>query len=411
MVIEVVDLVTFDTPTEPCRVVFLSPTRGGPRITDIRQRLSPHGCVRFSGTSNRTFVDFTPGDVEPPRIALDTIARSDAAGLERMLLSVLPYVDEIVLGLDGRSDTKTIEMATHYADCVFVFAHTDLDLTDDEWNANKINFAAARNLGRSRVHAPWTLVLDTDEYLKTSVDLRLVVSAAPVTLGSFAPLVQLERDPGRTDFEQRDFQRLARTEYRWHQASHNQLAVTAVEHPRPIDARIISDTSLRSVAEQARRDSQRELGIDELIEEASKGNLNALFHVAKHRAGTGDLQEAVRLAEDFRSRVEPNSVLSYQRQWVALTVAFRYYYEDDSREANRWACRALLDGPSLPAFCLLGDLAEEDGDLPRARAWYEAACAVTDTNNIAWPGLLEVRHGRLAGIRRALDGLLATTLP
>jgi hypothetical protein len=56
-------------------------------------------------------------------------------------------------------------------------------------------------------------------------------------------------------------------------------------------------------------------------------------------------------------------------------------------------------------MCLLGDIAEEQGDLVRARGWYEAACAVTEKHKLDWPGVTELRFGRLAGICRALEGL------
>ena len=83
---------------KPVRLVCPNPQRGGPRIAALREALAPRGRVRISATPARTFIDFDPGEPEPPLVALDTIARSDAAGLERMLLSVLPHVDEVVLG-------------------------------------------------------------------------------------------------------------------------------------------------------------------------------------------------------------------------------------------------------------------------------------------------------------------------
>ena len=68
-----------------------------------------------------------------------------------------------------------------------------------------------------------------------------------------------------------------------------------------------------------------------------------------------------------------------------------------------WALRALLDGPRIVAFCLLGDLAEEQGDLLRARGWYEAACAITTQEKaIDWSGVTAMRCGRLEGIKAAL---------
>lgn len=399
---EVADISDLGMPTTPTRLTFLSPLRGGPSLASIRERLAPHGRVRLSGTRARIFADFTPGTAETPVLALDTIVRSDAAGLERMLLSTLPYVDEIVLGVDGRSDDETLQVARAFADKVHTFNAAGIGLDDMAWSAGKIDFAAARNLGRELVNAPWALVVDSDEYIGEADDLRPELRAATSSTAAFQPRVCIQVD-GANRFEQRDFQRVARTEYRWHQAAHNQLRVPpGMAVPGDVNLQIISDTSLRTAEERARRDDQRELGIEELLAEAMAGNLNALFHVAKHKAVRGGLAEGAKLAEKFRLSIEPNGPGAYQRQWVALAMAIRYYQEDDSQEANRWACRALLDGPSVNAFCLLGDLAEEDGDLPRARSWYEAACAMTIDGPIGWPEHANRRMGRLAGIRRAL---------
>lgn len=413
---EVLEVVSLENLHElkfpaPVRLVFPSPKRGGPSLSSIRVEVAQLGRVRFSGTANKTFADIDPALLcEQPIVALDTIVRSDAAGLERMLLSVLPYVDEIVIGVDGRSDKETLRVAQGYADCVYVFEAADIKMSEEMWNANRIDFAAARNLGRSRVHSPWTLVVDSDEFLQVNpeIDVRgLVADASPLN-GCFFPMVRMLGDKGQVTFESRDHQRLARTRYRWVQPSHNQLVCTDSLPPIPIDITIVSDTSIRTQAEQARRDSQRDVGIEELTEAAAQGSLNALFHLAKHRAGKGELEAAAKLAEDFRLRVEPNGPLSWQRQWAALAVAFNYYNADVFDEANRWAVRALLDGPSIPAFCLLGDIAEDEGDLERALSWFECACAVTDKLNISWPGLTETRWGRLAALRHATSSPEAT---
>jgi glycosyltransferase involved in cell wall biosynthesis len=399
---------------EPVRLVFLPPDRGGPPVAAIRSALASQGRLRLSASPGRLFADLDPGTPEPPVLALDTIVRSDAAGLERMLRSVLPHVDEIVLGVDGRSDEATLKIAKAYGDCVFVFEGADIGLSPEAWTPSetnprgKINFAAARNLGRARVRAPWVLVIDSDEYLETSVDIRATVAAAPPEVGAFFPLVRVV-EGDQSVFESGDHQRLARAKYRWTEPVHNQLICADSAPPPKIDVVIISDPSIRAEAEQAAREAQRGIGVDASEEAALNGNLNAYFHLAKHRIGTGELADAVRLVEDFRLRCEPNSILGWKRQWLALGLAFRFYtQENNSQEANRWAVRALLDGPSIAAFALLGDIAEDEGDLLRALAWYECACAVSDNTKLVWPRLTNLRWGRLAGLRLALSSPEAT---
>jgi hypothetical protein len=406
-ILEVVDLDKLrplDLPA-PIRLVFLSPKRGGPALSAIREALSKKGQLRFSATATRTFVDVTSEEPEAPLIALDTIVRDDAAGLERMLFSVIPHVDEIVLGVDGRSDKETLKVAQQYADCVYVFEAIDIGMRPEDWAptaANprgKIDFAAARNIGRSRVQAPWALVLDSDEYL-IAEDFRDAVKNARPSQGAFFINVVMA-DTGVRQFVSRDHQRLARTGYVWSGAKDNQLDCKGSESPAALPVEILHDTRLR--ADQDQRDAQREAATEDLVARAERGDLNALFHLAKHRiGGSTAIEEAVRLTEDFRLRVEPNSPIAFQRQWVALGLAFRFYNEDNHHEANRWACRVLLDGPSIAAFCLLGDVAECEGDLERACNWYEAACAVIDTRGITWPGFSELRWGRLVALRFVL---------
>lgn len=386
---------------EPVRFVFPSPERSGPGISEIRRALVLKGRLRLSGDAQHTFADVVPGDAEPCLIALDTIVRSDAVGLQRMLLSVLPYVDEIVLGIDDRSDLETRAVAQAYADCVHVFHAADLNMTADAWAQDKIDFAAARNLGRARVHAPWTLVVDSDEYVRGEADLRDLVSKAVADEGAFSPLVCITNN-GEPVFEHRDFQRLARTQYRWAQASHNQLVCLTQVEPEHIDLFIVSDTSLRTAEMVARRNEQRNKGIQDLLVDADKGHLDALFHVAKHTAGAGDLVEAVRLCEEFRARVLPNTARVAQRQWVALALGSRFVHEENFAEANRWACRVLLDGPSAAAFCMLGDIAEHECDWARALRWYQAACAVDDDDRVGWPGATDQRWERLEWIKQVL---------
>lgn len=391
---------------KPVRLIFVNPRRGGPRVTEIRAALAKKGKLRLSGTTACIFADLDPGEPEAPVLALDTIVRSDAAGLERMLLTALEHVDEIVLGIDGRSDDETRSVAYMYADTVHTFWASELGMTPEAWLNNKIDFPAARNIGRKIVQSPWTLVVDTDEYIESAPDLRITLLAAPAAVGSLSTIIKI----ANSDY--RDVQRLARTRYLWEKSehgSHNQLMRT--EPPIDSSLTIVSDTRLRDRAEQSRRDAQRHSGIEDMVAAAAGGDLGALFHVAKHRTGAVDLAEAVKLVEDYRLRCDVGGVLGEDRAWLALALAFRFYEQGTMEEACRWACRALLDGPSVAAFCVLGDVAEDEGKLVQALQWYQAACSMKETGKIKWPGLTELRFGRLSGIQRAMkDPETATTI-
>lgn len=87
----------------------------------------------------------------PRRLALVVIARDEAARIGRLLDSVRPWVDEmLVLDTGSRDDTAAVAAAhgarvAHFAWC------------DD--------FAAARNHALDLAAADWHLVLDADEWL------------------------------------------------------------------------------------------------------------------------------------------------------------------------------------------------------------------------------------------------------
>lgn len=379
------------------RFVFKNPRRSGPALRDVRAVLAPKGRLRFTATPARLFADLDPGH-ESPLVALDMIVRSDARGLERALLSALSEADEIVIGIDGRSDEATREVAEAYADKVWTFNAADIGLTEEEWLANRIHFANARNLGREKVQAPWVLILDSDEYLfKVGTDLRGVVRGAEVACGSFSFRVNIG------GLQNIDGHRLALTKFRWIRASHNQLVFPPDSISGVLDVEIMHDTQLREECEVARRALQRDGGIDQLMVEADAGDLNALFHVAKHRIGEDKIEEALKLSDRFRKAVEVRGPAADERAHLAVGMGILYYDRDDFVEAELWALRALLDGPRIEAFCLLGDVAEDRGDLKAALVWYGAACATSPSESkVGFSSTTTIRWGRYEGIRRAL---------
>lgn len=381
---------------EPTRFIFPSPRRGGPPLSEVRRALASKGVVRLSGTTARIFADVEPGAPEPPVVALDMIARNDAAGLERAILSALPYIDEIVIGVDGRSDEATREVAKAYADVAHVFEAADIGLSAEDWAADKIHFANARNIGRAQVKAPWTIFLDSDEYVRRALDFRQLLRDTDATIGSYGAPVVLG---GMTNV---DTQRLARTTYRWWSQTHNQLEIMGARSIEGATIEVVQELSLRAQPEVERRELQRMGGIEALRSEADKGQVAALFHLAKHLLGTGQLAEGVKLAEDYRLRLEPHGPQMEQRAWLAMQAAFAFYAQDDFAEAERWALRVLLDGPRVEAFCLLGDIAEDQGDIEQAHTWYEIACITPDVGLVRWQHYSGRRAGRRDGLAFAL---------
>ena len=336
-------------------------------------------------------------------IGIHMMVRDDAAGLERALLSCRDQADEIVIGVDGRSDDATWDVAQRFAtefgyerSIIYRFDAADLGMTDAAWAANEIDFAAARNFNLSKMKSAWAFIIDSDEVLAPGADLRALVRDAGDVRG-FVVTVDLEGTAHVST-------RLARRDsFIYERATHNHMALIGARK-EVLDIVISQDTGIRSEERQCNRDEQRDRAVLKMRTEAEKGEMGALFHLAKHHLTEDRIEEAEKLATDYRLRALPRSELADERFWLAIGVATIYYNKSELVKAEMWAIRSLFDGPRAEALCLLGDIAEEREDLSEAHAWYEAACALPELrpSKFNLRVITDFRRGRLAGIREAL---------
>ncbi|MBV8034994.1 glycosyltransferase family 2 protein [Roseateles sp.] len=118
------------------------------------------------------------------RIALVVIARDEAPRIARLLDSVRPWVDEMLV-LDTGSRDATAQVARAHGARVAHFAWCD-------------DFAAARNHALALVDADWRLVLDADEWLMEGGEALQALRATPP---DFVGVLQLrdrfDQAPGR----------------------------------------------------------------------------------------------------------------------------------------------------------------------------------------------------------------------
>jgi hypothetical protein len=119
------------------------------------------------------------------RVALVVIARDEAPRIARLLDSVSPWVDEMVV-LDTGSQDDTPQIAAAHGARVARFEWCD-------------DFAAARNAALDLAGADWHLVLDADEWLMAGgPSLRELTRMAPTFAGSVALLDHFDDGQART---------------------------------------------------------------------------------------------------------------------------------------------------------------------------------------------------------------------
>jgi len=120
------------------------------------------------------------------RIALVLIARNESRAIERCLMSVRPWVDEMVV-LDTGSVDDTPAIAVRCGARVTHFTWID-------------DFSAARNAALALTDADWCLVLDADEWIADGAEaLAAVRDAEPDFIGQLNVVSLLDGSGGRVD--------------------------------------------------------------------------------------------------------------------------------------------------------------------------------------------------------------------
>ena len=373
--------------------------RGGIHLGVWRARILDHaGAVIFKPTgTGRIHAQVHAKENAPPTaqfVTLAMIARDDPEGLTRAIISALPHVDQIIIGVDGRSDEWTFKTALTWADEVVSFDAEDIGMSVADWEADKIDFAAARNFVTRRVTTPWVLTLDTDEMLdKVPATLRRHLYDTAEDIDTTP--VTVDDGSGNTAV---DSQRIVRSHLRWSNPTHNRLNIKR-RGENALGVHIVQDRSVRSPKRNAARDAQRSAAMADMQVKANLDDLWAMFHVIKDLYGKDKLVEGRKFLKRYIDLTDPHGPQTEGRSYACIVAAAAYYRGGHVEEAEYWATAALRDGPRIEAFLLLGGMAEDAGRHYQAMGWYQAASVCPPLWHHRWPEVVATRN-------RARDGLM-----
>lgn len=357
---------------------------------DCAASFTPMGADRKGSTLMATATG------HKPLITLAMIARDDFKGLTRAIISALPHVDRVVIGVDARSDTATHVVAQMWADAVVKFHAADLGMSQQDWQADKIDFAAARNFVLEQVTTDWVLTIDTDEHITEAPgDLRATLTAQPATVDA-VPCTLV--DEGNYLLNS---QRIARSSCRWQRPTHNKLDIEQ-RAKQSAGLVVTQDRSLRTPEAAARRDAQRSAAILDLMDAANNDDLWAMFHVLKELINGRQMSSATRMLKRYIALTDPHSQEAEGRSYLCTAMAVTCYELQRHEDAEYWATTALRDGPRIEVFGLLGTIAEEQGRLYHALGWYQAEAACPNVWHHRWPQVIASRHERRDALLRKM---------
>lgn len=212
-------------------------------------------------------------------LTLCLICKNEENGLKRAVDSALPYVREVIIGVDNESYDNTLDIARSLTPNVFIFQFNN-------------DFSYIRNAIQKCAKTSFVLWLDGHEYLDQPIDFS---EFSDIDVDGY--LIRTKWDGG---FEL-IWPKILRKDVLYVGAIHEQ---PQLKRPQTLlKPYIVHDRVGGQDPESIRiKNEQREKMMNELMAaelKKNKKNLHALFQMAIYRQGTGKTKEACRLYEKY----------------------------------------------------------------------------------------------------------------
>ena len=211
--------------------------------------------------------------VKNSSLALVMIVKNEELGLERAILSVKDFCDEIVIAVDNESSDKTLEIAQKYATTLKRF-----DFHDD--------FSEARNFAHEGVKSDWIIFLDGHEFVAAAPDLKKHLSS-----NSEGLMCPIEMETGMIFANPRIYRNGVQFVGRIHERqgcrSTEPYPGFLIKHDRAC-----GQSAEASAAREKQRDEQITRIIGGELKE-NKKNTRASFHLALHAQTKRDYKAAI----------------------------------------------------------------------------------------------------------------------
>ena len=345
-------------------------------------------------------------------LSLALIIKNELKTIEKTLASALPYVDEVVIGLDEASSDGTEELLQKYPQYKVIRTTLTKDLADKTGG-----FAKARNQTIAATTGDWVLMLDGHELLEILPDhtLKQVIADAEKQ-GSDAVYAKVWSEvqngvPALILDQIRLFKRHIRYERENHSVPNAKNTFTTKDY-KVLHLRKEQDpTACRERRKQA--DNTNEIGLKKALAK-DPFDRRSIFY----------------LGNTYRDRKEwANAIAQYER-YIALGSNFKeelyyaYYYAATCYQALHQNDQAIVRAqqatelmPQMAeAFYLLGEIYYYQQQNEQAMFWLEKCCEldIPDVRMFVYPpiymikryDILSMVYHRLGMIDKARETIL-----
>jgi len=296
-------------------------------------------------------------------------ARDEEEDIEACLASYMGVADQMVIGIDPRSEDKSYEIATWYADEVFYIEDPMGKTTDEPAPDGGVHFGHIRNECSDRCTGDWIFMTEAHERLWTGEDTLLTLKEI---MPEGARVAYVYRNGGHAGRRERwAFPWLYQNgAAKWSRNTHNVLDFkegtyvvrlpqvnTLHERHRDVD-----------IARKAQRKVQNRVSLldDWLVND----NVDSLYYLAQEMRGIseGSDVKAITRFEQFLAQNNGNGEARYQTR---LLLCKMYIQQDDQKSAREALMGCVDDDWSRTEHWVwLGDLAYEEGHFEKAYQLY-----------------------------------------
>ncbi len=292
-------------------------------------------------------------------VSLCMVIKDEEETLERAIRSVLPAVDEIVIGIDDATKDKSETIARRFTDKVYRF----------KWEND---FSKARN--RMLVHCTkdWVLQLDGHEFLneKSLPLFRRMLENLPENVDAVGFRLRMQKEDGNySGIQLRLFRNNGEIHYR--NSVHN---VLDADNSKTIGFSDIVIEHSRPVHNRENRSKQRNSMVPENMQEALRKDptdTRALYYLGVHAQDDGDYAKAIACCQRYLA-YSKHPEERYKVLWQMGRCLYLYGKKDRARKAFVQGITERYD--MAECYISLGELAMEEEKWDEAEHYFKLAC-------------------------------------